>query len=142
MLVSFCSEQVATVAPKSIAGYGETRMEARCRKKRWQALERNNNNLLFPLFRYSDRLGLNRLGRSLYIESVHARLGEHVRFRWYGTTGRNVRSMIGNRLDDGVGYTQRCVIFWLKRWFGISDELEGEISVFEDPTHGERAICL
>ena len=111
-------------------------------KKRWQALERNNNNLLFPLFRYSDRLGLNRLGRSLYIESVHARLGEHIRFRWYGTTGRNVRSMIGNRLDDGVGYTQRCVIFWLKRWFGISDELEGEISVFEDPTHGERVICL
>ena len=111
-------------------------------KKRWQALERNNNNLLFPLFRYSDRLGLNRLGRSLYIESVHARLGEHIRFRWYGTTGRNVRSMIGNRLDDGVGYTQRCVIFWLKRWFVISDELEGEISVFEDPTHGERAICL
>lgn len=131
-----------TVAPKGIAGYVETRMEARCRKKRWQALERNNNNLLFPLFRYSDRLGLNRLGRSLYIESVHARLGEHVRFRWYGTTGRNVRSMIGNRLDDGVGYTQRCVIFWLKRWFGISDKLEGEISVFEDPTHGERAICL
>ena len=53
-----------------------------------------------------------------------------------------MRSMIGNRLDDGVGYTQRCVIFWLKRWFGISDELEGEISVFEDPAHGERAICL
>ena len=52
--------------------------------------------------------------------------------------------MIGNRLDDGVGYTQRCVIFWLKRWFGISDELEGEISVFEDPTHGEFACkrCL
>ena len=142
MLVSFCFEQGVTVAPKGIAGYGETRMEARCRKKRWQALERNNNNLLFPLFRYSDRLGLNRLGRSLYIESVHARLGERVRFRRYGTTGRNVRSMIGNRLDDGVGYTQRCVIFWLKRWFGISDELEGEISVFEDPTHGERAICL
>ena len=142
MLVSFCFEQGVTVAPKGIAGYVETRMEASCRKKRWQALERNNNNLLFPLFRYSDRLGLNWLGRSLYIESVHARWGERVRFRRYGTTGRNVRSMIGNRLDDVVGYTQRCVIFLLKRWFGISDELEGEISVFEGPKHDERAICL
>ena len=104
-----------TVAPKGIAGYGETRMEARCRKKRWQALERNNNILLFLLFRYSDRLGFNWLGRSLYIESVHARLGERVRFRRYGTTGRNVRSMIGNRLDDGVGYTHALCDFLAKK---------------------------
>ena len=141
-LLVFVPSRLLQSHPKALRAMAKREWKQDAEKKRWQALERNNNNLLFPLFRYSDRLGLNRLGRSLYIESVHARLGEHVRFRWYGTTGRNVRSMIGNRLDDGVGYTQRCVIFWLKRWFGISDELEGEISVFEDPTHGERAICL
>ena len=141
-LLVFVPSRLLQSHPKALRAMAKREWKQDAEKKRWQALERNNNNLLFPLFRYSDRLGLNRLGRSLYIESVHARLGEHIRFRWYGTTGRNVRSMIGNRLDDGVGYTQRCVIFWLKRWFGISDELEGEISVFEDPTHGERAICL
>ena len=57
MLVSFCFEQGVTVAPKGIAGYGETRMEASCRKKRWQALERNNNILLFPYFGIVTDLG-------------------------------------------------------------------------------------
>ena len=34
ILVSVCFEQVATLAPKAMAGYGETRREAKCRKKR------------------------------------------------------------------------------------------------------------
>ena len=44
---------------EGIAGYVETRLEARCRKKRWQGLKRIHKVLTTHQFRSNDRLGFN-----------------------------------------------------------------------------------
>lgn len=50
MLVSFCFEQGVTVAPKGIAGYVETRMEARFRKNVGMRWKGTITSCYFPYF--------------------------------------------------------------------------------------------